>query len=76
MVGAPPAELIAEALVADAHHRGGETLAGRALTTVLTAPLRSRKHRGPILYDDIVKPSLRTGRPEPLANTIYRLGRS
>ncbi|HEX3087224.1 MAG TPA: methyltransferase domain-containing protein [Ilumatobacteraceae bacterium] len=73
VVGTPPAELIAAAKVADAHHRGGETVAGRALTAVLTLPLRRRKHRGPILYDHIVKPELRTGTGDPLENRIYAI---
>jgi len=73
VVGAPPAELIAATHVAEAHHRGGETAAGRVLTAVFTAPLRHNKHRDPIRYDDIVKPGLRTGRPEILENKIYRV---
>ena len=39
---------------------------------MLTLPLRRRKHRGPILYDDIVRPDLRTGTSEPLTPKIYR----
>jgi SAM-dependent methyltransferase len=71
VVGTPPAELIAAAHESDAHHRGGETLAGRALTAGLTLPLRRRKHRGPILYDSIVRPDLRTGSGETLSPRIY-----
>jgi SAM-dependent methyltransferase len=71
VVGSPPPEMIANARVADAHHRGGETMAGRALTALFTVPLRPSRHRGPILYDDIVKPELRTGRQDPLTNEIY-----
>jgi SAM-dependent methyltransferase len=73
VVGSPPQELVAAASTAEAHHRGGETLAGRALTVALTLPLRRDKHRAPILYDDIVKPALRTGRAETLEKRIYRV---
>ena len=72
---APPrAELVVAAHVADAHHRGSETLVGRVLTAVFTLPLRRRKHRGPILYDDIVRPDLRTGtrRRRLTARRVYR----
>jgi SAM-dependent methyltransferase len=72
VVGSPPPELVANARVADAHHRDGETMAGRLLTALFTVPLRQSKHREPIRYDDIVKPELRTGRPDLLANRIYR----
>jgi SAM-dependent methyltransferase len=72
VVGSPPPELIAAALQGEAHHRGGETVASRALTAVLTLPLRRRLHRGPIYYDDIVRPDLRTGRGDALAAQIYR----
>ena len=72
VVGSPPAELVAAARQVDSHHRGGETLASRALTTLLTLPLRRRRHGAPILYDDIVRPDLRTGIPEPLTPKIYR----
>lgn len=72
VVGSPSADLVAAAHQVDAHHRGGETLVSRALTALLTMPVRRRKHRGPILYDDIVRPDLRTGTPEPLTPRIYR----
>ena len=74
VVGSPPAELVAAAQVADAHHRGGETIAGRALTAAFSAPLRNIRHREPILYDDIVKPALRIGRSETLEKRMYRPG--
>ena len=71
VVGSPPADLVTAARHVDAHHRRGETLASRALTTALTLPLRRRRHRAPILYDDIVRPDLRTGTADPLTNRIY-----
>ena len=71
VVGAPPPELVVAAHVADAHHRGGETVAGRLLTAVFALPLRGRKHRGTIRYDDIIRPDLRTGTDEPLTEKIY-----
>jgi SAM-dependent methyltransferase len=72
VVGTPSAELIEASRAPDAHHRGLDALAARLMTAVLTVPLRRRKHRGPILYDDIVRPDLRTARHEPLSATIYR----
>jgi SAM-dependent methyltransferase len=64
--------LLAAAHAADAHHRGGETLASRVLTAAFTLPLRRRKHRGTILYDDIVHPELRRNDRQPLTATVYR----
>ena len=72
VVGAPSPELLTAAGNADAHHRGGETVAGRVLTAVMTLPLRRRKRRQPIAYDDIVRPELRTGRGELLTAKVYR----
>ena len=71
VVGAPPATLLVAARDADAHHRNSETLVSRVLTTVLTVPLRRRKHRGPIRFDDLVRADLRTGRGEDLTAKIY-----
>jgi SAM-dependent methyltransferase len=72
VVGTPPQELIRAAHEVDAHHRGGETLAARAVTAAFTLPMRRRKRRGPILYDDIVRPDLRIGKADPLTSRIYR----
>jgi hypothetical protein len=72
VVGAPPPELVVAAHVADAHHRGGDALVGRLLTAAFALPLRRRKHRGTIRYDDIVRPDLRIGTDEPLTKRIYR----
>ena len=72
----PSPELVAAAHLADAHHRSSETLAGRALTALFTLPLRGRKHRGPIRYDDVVRPELRTGTGEALTARIYRSDRT
>jgi SAM-dependent methyltransferase len=71
VVGAPPSELVVAAHVADAHHRGGATIAGRLVTAAFALPLRGRTHRGPIGYDDIVRPDLRTGTNDPLTKRIY-----
>jgi hypothetical protein len=72
VVGAPCAALVDAANQAEAHHRSGETVVSRALTALLTLPLGRRRHRGPIRYDDIVRPDLRAGRGEVLTSTIYR----
>jgi len=76
VVGTPPPKLVTAAQSTDAHHRGGETLAGRALTTAFTVPLRARKHRAPIRYDEIVRPDFRTGTGETLTARIYRCDRT
>jgi hypothetical protein len=65
--------LVVAAHVADAHHRGGENVAGRLLTAAFALPLRGRKHRGKIRYDDIIRPDLRTGTGEFLTKRIYRV---
>ncbi len=70
--GSPTQALIADAARTDAHHRGGETTVGRVLTAALTLPLRRRKHRGPIRFDDIVRPELRTGSDTILTAKVYR----
>jgi SAM-dependent methyltransferase len=72
--GSPPEALIAAAARTDAHHRGGETVAGRVLTAAFTLPLRRRKHRGVIRYDEVVRPDLRTGDGEILSAKVYRAG--
>jgi SAM-dependent methyltransferase len=74
IIGSPSPALVAAAHHAEAHHRGSETVAGRALTALLTAPLRSRRHRGSIRYDDIVRPELRTGHGDALTAQVYRTG--
>ena len=72
VVGSPTVEMIDAAARADSQHRQTETLVGRALTTLLTLPQRGRKHRGPISFDEIVAPELRTGRGDVLRSRVYR----
>jgi SAM-dependent methyltransferase len=76
VVGSPSPDLIAAARVADAHHRGGETIAGRLLTSAFTLPLRGRKRRQPISYDDVVRPEFRSGTGETLSARVYRCDRT
>ncbi|MEP7202166.1 MAG: methyltransferase domain-containing protein [Ilumatobacteraceae bacterium] len=71
VVGSPSPDLVAAAHQADTHHRGGERLAGRVLTAAFALPLRRRKRRSPIRYDDIVRTELRTGINEMLTAKIY-----
>ena len=73
VVGSPPPDLVAAAHEAEAHHRGGETLAGRALTAAFTLHLRRRKHRSPIRYNDIVRPEYHTATDDTLSRRIYRV---
>lgn len=70
--GSPSPELVEAAAAADAQHRQTETFVGRALTALLTMPLRGRKHRAPIYFDDVIAPALRTGRGEVLSARVYR----
>jgi SAM-dependent methyltransferase len=63
----------ATALSAAAHHRAGETFAGRALTATLALPHLHTHRRRPVLFDDVVKPELRTGTGERLQKRIYRV---
>jgi hypothetical protein len=72
VVGSPTVEMIDAAARADSQHRQTETLVGRALTTLLTLPQRGRKRRGPISFDEIVAPELRTGRGDVLRSRVYR----
>jgi SAM-dependent methyltransferase len=72
IIGSPSAALIEAANRAEAAHRRTETAIGRLLTSVVTAPLRRRKHRGPISFDEIVRPDLRSGRDEALRARVYR----
>ncbi len=72
VIGSPSPALVGDAGRAETQHRGTETLLARCLTAVLTIPLRRRKHRGPIDYDTIVRPDLRTGRGESLSARVYR----
>jgi SAM-dependent methyltransferase len=71
--GAPDARLVDAALAADAHHRVTESVASRVLTGLLTVPLRSKRRRQPIAFDDVVRPELRRGRGELLQRRVYRL---
>jgi SAM-dependent methyltransferase len=64
---------VADALSADSHHRVGQSLVTRALTTAMTLPRRSQRRRRPIEFDQVVKPALRRGTGEVLRREIYRL---
>lgn len=72
--GVPSAELLATADAAVVHHHAGQTLAGRALTALLTLPMRGRKRRQSIYLDDVVRADLRTGQSELLVPRVYRVG--
>jgi SAM-dependent methyltransferase len=72
VVGSPPAELVDAAHQADTRHRQTETLVARVLTAAFTLPLRRHTHLGPVYFDDIVRPDLRTGTGEVLGARVYR----
>ena len=71
--GTPPDELVAEALATGGHQRVGQTIAARALTAVATAPLRGRRRRDPVRFDDVVAERHRRGTGEFLEARVYRL---
>jgi SAM-dependent methyltransferase len=71
VVGSPPQEMIAAAHASDAHHRCLDAAAARIVTALFTLPLRRRKHRGPIFYNDIIRPDLRSAGQDRLTNKIY-----
>ena len=66
----------ATARSAAAQHRAGESFAGRMLTATMALPHWGSRRRKPVLFDDIVKPELRTGTGERLQRRIYRAGNS
>jgi SAM-dependent methyltransferase len=66
-------EMLRAATTGEFHHRSGETLAARVMTGVLTVPLRGKRRRSPIRYDDVVRPSLRSGTDERLTAKVYRV---
>lgn len=72
--GRPSDALIAAALATGSHHRVGQDIVAKLLTTVLTLPRRGQRRRTPIRFDDIVRPDLRTGSGEVLARRVYRIG--
>ncbi|HET9546687.1 MAG TPA: class I SAM-dependent methyltransferase [Desertimonas sp.] len=61
----------ATARSAERHHRPGQSLGGRLLTWTMALPHRQRRRRAPVLFDDVVKPELRTGTGERLQKRIY-----
>jgi hypothetical protein len=71
--GVPDRRLVEAAMTAEAHHRVTETLATRLLTGVMTVPLRSKRRRRPIAFDDVVRHEFRRGRGEMLERRVYRL---
>jgi SAM-dependent methyltransferase len=63
----------ATARSAEAHHRPGQTFGGRLLTKAMALPHRRHRRSAPVLYDDVVKPELRTGTGERLQKRLYCL---
>ncbi len=74
VIGTLPADLLAAVDRSATHHRRLETVLGQVVTTVLTIPLRRRKHRGSIPYDLVVRADLRTGLGDVLGARVYRVG--
>ena len=63
----------ATARSAETHHRPGQTLGGRLLTATMALPHWRHRRSAPVLFDDIVKPELRTGTGERLQKRLYCL---
>jgi len=72
VIGTVDAALVEQVAIADVHHKNVETLAVRVLTKVFTVPQRSKRRKGPVLYDSIVKPEMRTGKRHELEQRLYR----
>ncbi len=58
---------------AETHHRPRQTLGGRLLTTTMVLPHWHHRRTAPVLFDDVVKPELRTGTGERLQKRLYNL---
>jgi SAM-dependent methyltransferase len=71
--GTPSPEVVAMARTTGGHQRVGQTLAARALTTVMTVPERGRRRRAPVRFDDVVAEHARRGTDELLRDQVYRL---
>jgi SAM-dependent methyltransferase len=55
----------------DATHRGRDAFAARVATRVMALPRRRQRRATPVRLDDIVKPELRNGSPQPLTAQLY-----
>jgi len=71
VVGTVDAQLVEQVALANVHHKRTETMVTRVLTRLFVIPLRSKRRREPVLFDSIVKPELRNGRPEVLQPRRY-----
>ena len=67
-------QFVDEAMAAEGHRRGWETVAVQAVTAALTWPVRRRRRDVRLRFNDIVKPELRRAQDEVLTNKIYRAG--
>ena len=63
----------ATARSAATHHRPGQTFGGRLLTATMALPHWRHRRTAPVLFDDVVKPELRTGTGERLQKRLYCL---
>jgi SAM-dependent methyltransferase len=70
--GDVPQSLVGYAAEAGGHQRVGQTIAARAMTAVMTLPLRRIRRRAPIPHDDVVDDAHRTGTGELLRRKVYR----
>jgi SAM-dependent methyltransferase len=74
--GAVSDELWAAAHASASPHRGGDALASRVATAVMTAPRRGQRRRKPVFFDEVVHPGARTGRNDVLEPRLYRVSAS
>jgi SAM-dependent methyltransferase len=61
----------ATARSAETRHHPGQTFGSRLLTATMALPHRHHRRSAPVLFDDIVKPELRTGTGERLQKRLY-----
>ena len=66
--GEPDPEFVRRTVAADAPHHAGASIAARVLTRLMVG---SGHRSRPLMYDDLVKPELRTGHRELLEPRIY-----
>ena len=71
--GTVDSDLLRRALGDTGHHQRGLALGSRALTAVMTAPLRGKRRRSPVRFDEVVAEQHRTGAGDLLEPRIYRL---
>jgi len=73
VIGTPDPALVAQAARADADHRVVESYAARWVTRLWTLPLRSRRRRAGVSFNQIMAPRWQRTVDEALRPGVYRL---